>query len=185
MNQITLEAYQGWAITKAADYGDPDFQARLWVLALGGEIGELSNLVKKWLGHGHALDKEKLKDELGDCFWYVACLCALVDLRFDALPYSPVTVPSQKDPKFGTLQICFSLQSAQGVAALIAQYSDRPESFSASLVSPLQRIAVLLRVLGETHGMELDAVLSHNVAKLEARYPGGFSEERSKNRAAV
>jgi hypothetical protein len=77
------------------------------------------------------------------------------------------------------------LQSAQGVAALIAQHSDRPESFAASLISPLQRISVLLRVIGETHGFQVESLLSQNVVKLEARYPSGFSAERSKNRAAV
>lgn len=182
---IRLDTYQTWAITKAADYGDPDFQARLWVLALGGEIGEVANLVKKWLGHTHPLDQEKLSDELGDCFWYVACLCALVELRFDALPYSPVTVPSRQDPEHFTLQACFALQAAQGVAALIAQHAEKPESFASSLVSPLQRIAVLLRMIGETHGFKLEDLLNQNVVKLNKRYPGGFSAERSLNRAAV
>jgi NTP pyrophosphatase (non-canonical NTP hydrolase) len=46
------------------------------VLALGltGESGEVADIIKKYVGHGHDLDKEKLKKELGDVLWYVAVL---------------------------------------------------------------------------------------------------------------
>lgn len=40
-------------------------------LGLAGESGEVIELLKKHLGHGHLLDKEKLKKELGDCIWYI------------------------------------------------------------------------------------------------------------------
>ncbi len=46
----------------------------LTVMALGlaGESGEVADLVKKVVGHGHDLDKGKLLKELGDVLWYVA-----------------------------------------------------------------------------------------------------------------
>lgn len=37
-----------------------------------GEAGEVIELLKKCLGHGHDLDLEKLKKELGDILWYIA-----------------------------------------------------------------------------------------------------------------
>jgi NTP pyrophosphatase (non-canonical NTP hydrolase) len=48
----------------------------LSVLTLGliGEAGEFSEHVKKYLGHGHALDRDVLQKELGDVIWYWACL---------------------------------------------------------------------------------------------------------------
>ena len=41
-------------------------------LGIASEAGEVADLLKKHLGHGHELDREKLKKELGDVLWYVA-----------------------------------------------------------------------------------------------------------------
>ena len=55
---------------------DGDREKRMMVMALGlaGEAGEVADLIKKAVGHGHELDLEKLKKELGDCLWYIAAL---------------------------------------------------------------------------------------------------------------
>jgi NTP pyrophosphatase (non-canonical NTP hydrolase) len=79
-------------------------------LGLVGEAGEAADLLKNHLFHGHPLDSEKMKSELGDILWYVATLA-------------------------GTL------------------------------------------------GLDLDDVAEFNVAKLKARYPEGFSEQRSRSRS--
>ena len=42
------------------------------VMGLCGESGEAIDIVKKWYAHGHELDKEHLKKELGDIAWYLA-----------------------------------------------------------------------------------------------------------------
>ena len=44
-------------------------------LGLAGESGEFAELVKKHLFHGHELDKEKARSELGDIMWYFSLLC--------------------------------------------------------------------------------------------------------------
>lgn len=41
-------------------------------LGLTGESGELIDLFKKWIFHGHQLDEEHAKKELGDVLWYTA-----------------------------------------------------------------------------------------------------------------
>lgn len=43
-------------------------------LGIAGEAGEVADLIKKALFHGHALDPVKLTKELGDVLWYVAAL---------------------------------------------------------------------------------------------------------------
>ncbi len=74
----TLDAYQQAAMR----FHVPD-PVRLAAYALGiaGEAGEVADLVKKHIGHGHPLDVEKLKRELGDVLWYVAGLAELHGIK--------------------------------------------------------------------------------------------------------
>lgn len=106
---LALDRYQEQA---ARTLGKPgELHGSLAVLALGlaGEAGEVADLLKKHLGHGHPLDKEKLVKELGDVLWYVAGLA-------------------------------------------------------------------------NNLGVALSEVAGRNIEKLKARYPDGFSTERSVNR---
>jgi len=82
----------------------------IFALGLCGEAGEVADLIKKEMGHGHKRDTSKLVKELGDVLWYLTVI------------------------------------------------SDR---LSASL----------------------DCVAAQNIAKLKARYPGGFNHADSSRRA--
>ena len=79
-------------------------------LGLSGEVGELNDMVKKYVFHDHTMDEAHFKKEIGDIMWYVAMTC-------------------------------------------------------------------------ESCGYKLDDILEMNIDKLKARYPEGFSEQLSKNRA--
>ena len=65
----TFNDYQRDAMRTA-----PEPNLGIFTLGLVGEAGEVAELVKKHLGHGHALNVEKFKKELGDVLWYVAAL---------------------------------------------------------------------------------------------------------------
>lgn len=78
-------------------------------LGITGEAGEVADLVKKHIFHGHDLDKEHLAKELGDVCWYLA-------------------------------------------------------------------------VTADVIGYDFETILKMNIEKLRARYPDGFSSERSINR---
>lgn len=110
---LTLNEYQRQALRTAQveRRNDMTDQRGLACDALGiaGEAGEVADLVKKQVGHGHPADHEKMKRELGDVLWYVS-------------------------------------------------------------------------VLAHRYGFTLEEVATANVAKLRARYPDGFSSERSINR---
>jgi NTP pyrophosphatase (non-canonical NTP hydrolase) len=58
---------------------------RLTIFGLGvaGEAGEVADLLKKHIGHGHYLDVAKLTRELGDVLWYVAALAATVGVDLE------------------------------------------------------------------------------------------------------
>ena len=109
---MTLNDYQRDAartlVTPTAE-GYP-LAAAVASMGLSGEAGEVTELLKKHLGHGHALDKERLGKELGDVLWYVSALATL-------------------------------------------------------------------------HGLTLPRIAADNLDKLRRRYPEGFSESRSRERA--
>ena len=44
-------------------------------LGLSGEVGELNDMIKKWVFHEKSLDTMHAKKELGDVLWYVAMMC--------------------------------------------------------------------------------------------------------------
>lgn len=48
-----------------------------------GESGEVVDLIKKVLFHGHPIDKEKFKAELGDVMWYVARIAQWAGLSLE------------------------------------------------------------------------------------------------------
>ena len=53
------------------------------VMGLCGESGEAIDIVKKWMAHGHELDKEHLAKELGDIAWYLASAATALDMDLE------------------------------------------------------------------------------------------------------
>jgi len=48
-------------------------------LGLAGESGEVADIIKKEIGHGHPADPERIAKELGDVLWYIAVLADKYD----------------------------------------------------------------------------------------------------------
>jgi NTP pyrophosphatase (non-canonical NTP hydrolase) len=69
---MNLDDYQTKAARTAASDADPKTALAVIGLGLAGEAGEAVDLIKKYVGHGHPLDVERLEKELGDVLWYVA-----------------------------------------------------------------------------------------------------------------
>lgn len=44
-------------------------------LGLSGEVGELNDMIKKAIFHGHIISSKKIKKEIGDICWYIALMC--------------------------------------------------------------------------------------------------------------
>lgn len=49
-------------------------------MGLAGETGEVVDLIKKIIFQKKPLDKEKLKEELGDIFWYLAYIIDILEI---------------------------------------------------------------------------------------------------------
>lgn len=63
--------YQQKQLTFLSDASKHD-QLINGLLGLAGEVGELCDLFKKHFHHGHELDVEKVRRELGDILWYIS-----------------------------------------------------------------------------------------------------------------
>ena len=106
---MELDEYQELALRTAGHRESVEKVLTYTALGLTGEAGETAEIIKKAFFHGHPLDREAIRNELGDVLWYLAVM-------------------------------------AKGL------------------------------------GFSLEQIARENVDKLRARYPEGFSEERSVNR---
>ena len=54
----------------------PEQSMFVWnAIGLAGEAGEVADYAKKVVFHGHTLEKQKIKKELGDVIWYICAVC--------------------------------------------------------------------------------------------------------------
>ena len=68
-------------------------------LGLSGEVGELTDMVKKWFFHDTTMDLDHLKKELGDVMWYVALLCDSVGWNLDDVMQTNVDKLKERYPE--------------------------------------------------------------------------------------
>ncbi len=52
-------------------------------LGLTGEAGEVADMVKKHIFHGHDLTPEDIIKELGDVCWYLALMCTAIGVSLE------------------------------------------------------------------------------------------------------
>lgn len=53
-------------------------QLSLAGLGIAGEAGECADLIKKIIHHGKGIEKGALIKEMGDVYWYLEYLCAIL-----------------------------------------------------------------------------------------------------------
>ena len=68
------------------------------VLGLTGEAGECSDIVKKHLFQGHEPDHDHLKEEIGDCLWYIAEVATGLGLSLDEVAKNNIHKLRQRYP---------------------------------------------------------------------------------------
>lgn len=80
---MTVNEYQTLALTTLNPRLDKKDMLINGVMGLCGESGEAIDIVKKWLAHGHELDRSALAKELGDIAWYLAETAAALDIPLE------------------------------------------------------------------------------------------------------
>jgi NTP pyrophosphatase (non-canonical NTP hydrolase) len=56
-----------------------------YALGLNGEAGEVADMLKKGMFHGHEMNRHEIAKELGDVLWYVSLLAHLLDFSLDEI----------------------------------------------------------------------------------------------------
>ena len=79
------EWQQGKATLQTAPFPEPiDTGALLNAcLGLSGEVGELLDMIKKWIFHKTPMDVDRLEKELGDVCWYIALFCHSTGINWE------------------------------------------------------------------------------------------------------
>ncbi len=68
-------------------------------LGLAGEAGELVDMWKKVVGHGHEPDIDKLAKEAGDVLWYLAEICSALDISLTAVATNNIDKLKRRYPE--------------------------------------------------------------------------------------
>lgn len=172
----------------------PEFESLgVFAMGLSGETGEVVDLLKKVVGHGHDLDKDKLIKELGDVMWYLAVLGHRFQSSAEQITY-PLDHLYEYSKKYEfegsgnvkTIRLSLRLDAYAGrvsnaVDHLIAGFVDPNEKIPVkSLIGICWRYVALI---AHRYEISLSEVATRNYQKLLARYPNGFNSEDSKNRA--
>jgi len=96
---VTLDDYQQLALRTAGNHGDFERTLIYTALGLNGEAGETAELVKKTFFHGHDLEADKLKKELGDVLWYVAVMAKAMDWSLDEVAQDNIDKLARRYPE--------------------------------------------------------------------------------------
>lgn len=82
---MDIKEYQDKAMRTKPSHLSKEKQILNASLGLSGEVGECVDHIKKWAFHGHEIDKDYIKKELGDITWYIALMSDALDLDMEEI----------------------------------------------------------------------------------------------------
>ena len=93
LNDYQIEA------ERTRNYGDPKGEIANYALGLTGEAGEVADIVKKAVFHGHSLDISEIEKELGDVLWYIANIANVLELDLNTIASKNIQKLEKRYPK--------------------------------------------------------------------------------------
>lgn len=166
------------------------FQHHLIHMTAGvsGEYGELIDGQKKVAIYGKAVDGVNRVEEVGDCFWYIACAC-------EELAVHPIAIQTAidtgladgikqremlKDP-FDVLGALTGLNL--GVASCCSHILNAKAAGDQQAMNGLIALGNVMGVTCAALGVDPSMAMEANIEKLnKRRYKNGFSAEAALNR---
>lgn len=87
------------ACMRTARSQDSDYLIMNGALGLGGEAGEVLDLIKKWRYQDHEMDFRKIAEELGDLLWYVSTMANGIGYDLETIMDMNVAKLERRYPK--------------------------------------------------------------------------------------
>lgn len=97
-NGMSFYDYQTKAERTTSDLDEKDRYLN-FCMGLAGESGEVVDYMKKVLWHGHELDKDKLKKELGDILWYIATIATTAEISLEDIAIANIEKLKKRYPE--------------------------------------------------------------------------------------
>ena len=148
------------------------------ILGMMGEIGELTDMVKKHLFQGHPLHNDKVVKEVGDCCWYLANFMTELDIDMATVPFAMLP----QSPSYPALLIEIHGQISQVAQQVINTKTELKPYMRPRIQVLAGQILTGLTEILRFVGKNLNDCLQANITKLQIRYENGFSAEASLER---
>lgn len=98
-NEVDFNTYQELTGRTAGKFESQSEELVAWTMGVGGESGEIVDYVKKVIFHGHPLDREKLKLEIGDNLYYLARLANLLNYSLEEVAKANIEKLKKRYPE--------------------------------------------------------------------------------------
>ena len=69
------------------------------LLGLSGEVGEVTDMIKKYIFHGHEMTEAEIQKEIGDVCWYIAMLCESFGFELDRIMQNNINKLKNRYPE--------------------------------------------------------------------------------------
>lgn len=149
-------------------------------MGMTGEIGEVTDLLKKQFAYGRAVEREAVLEELGDFLFYAVGLADMLGVslsNFDPAVVEEISTGARAEKE---LLAALSFTSATVfLGAATAEIWKNHTLIADAIVELLSNSERLARLLGSN----LNEVMDLNIKKLSTRYPDlKFDADRANNR---
>lgn len=83
--KMNFNQYQKAAYRTIKPHDSDSMEKADWALGLGGEAGEVQELIKHNIMHKEPIDLANLAKEVGDVLWYCAAICEVYGINMDVV----------------------------------------------------------------------------------------------------
>lgn len=144
-------------------------------LGIVGELGEVDEILDAIKETQEEVDK--ITDEVGDVFWYIANLCTFLKMDWREL------FPQKKKRLKLNAASRIAFRRASKIADIIKKTTAQEHELNVSgITTNLQGLMDSLTSILAYYGLTVQEVCAYNHMKLMKRYPTGFKAEDSINR---
>lgn len=163
-------------------------------VGMNGEAGEVIDVIKKHVFHGHILDEKELMKELGDVCWYLMLASiesgSNLKLIFESdhkyiIGYNPYRKNKCMDNIQGRLIMLatkLNMDCAE-TAKCIMDYCDKQSYLPRTIFENLRKIKHdiddICNILSRNEDITIETIFDINSEKLAKRYPNGFNTKDS------